>query len=220
MVSRPFQPHDRQVSKPAVNLPNANHPFPFAAICCIKTSGPDLSAGAAARVMSNPLLKPNVPRFQKPELPTGQSNPFADNVPKSATTDGRTSADQQENLFAANTNDPHPYTPAYTAQQRSRVPLLFTLAGLGWAASIPGVIALAGFSDIGWLAPLLGLGPAAAAWFLAYEDLKAIRVGAIAPAAYQPTRHAFWLGITGLLACAGIVAAMIFREMNFLPDVF
>ncbi len=54
---------------------------------------------------------------------------------------------------------------------------------------------------------------------MAHEDLKAVRVGAIIAAAQAPTRHAFWLGLTALIACAGIVAPMIVQQMHFLPDV-
>jgi hypothetical protein len=185
---------------------------------------PAIRGPRARDAMPNPLIKPNDPRFNKPLLADEQGkNPFAEPLAEKATTTGRGSDSAQEaNVFAAAApgDENRPYVPAYTAQQQPRVGLLLTLGILGWAASIPGAISLAGLWDIGWLAPLLGLGPAGACWLLAYEDLRAIRVGAIAAEAYRPTRHAFWLGITGLLACGGVVGAMIFRKMNFLPDVF
>jgi hypothetical protein len=170
--------------------------------------------------MSNPLLKPNDPRFQKPQV-EAEANPFAESPAERASAGGPGSAVEEQNVFApaAGAGDDRPFVPAYTAQQQPRFPILLVLGAVGWFAAVLGAIALAGLFDIGWLAPLLGLGPAGAAWLLAHEDLKAIRAGAIAAEAHQATRHAFWLGLTGLLACAGIVAAMIFREMHFLPDV-
>jgi hypothetical protein len=164
--------------------------------------------------MSNPLLKPNDPRFQQPAVRDSDGqNRFSDSAPKAAAPAGR-------DVYApAASDDERPFAPEYTAQQRPRFQLLLVLGALGWLAAVVGAVSLTGIFDIGWLAPLLGIGPAAAGWLLAYEDLKAIRVGAIAAAARQPTRHAFWLGLTALIACLGIVAAMIFQQMHFLPDV-
>lgn len=167
--------------------------------------------------MPNPLLKPNDPRFQKPLLSEGvKNNPFAEVVAESSDKEKIASVYVPASL----NGDPQPYTPAYAAQQTPRFQQLFLLGSLGWCAAVIGAVSFTGIFDIGWLAPLLGLGPAAAAWLLAHEDIKAIRVGAIRAEAYPPTRYAFWLGLTALLACAGIVGAMIYREMNFLPDVF
>jgi hypothetical protein len=112
-----------------------------------------------------------------------------------------------------------PFVPQFEVQQRSRATLLFWLGGFGWFAAALGAISFTGVFDIGWVSPLLGLAPAAAAWFLAYEDLKAIRVGAIDAAARPRTWHAYWLGLTGLVACAAIIGAMIYHQMRFLPDV-
>jgi hypothetical protein len=176
--------------------------------------------------MSNPLLRPNDPRFQKPQLSSGaDKNPFAEPVDppdKAATSDRGPPSSAEPNVFApfGSADEPRPYAPAYTAQQNARTPLLLFLGILGWCAALIGAVSLTGIFDIGWLAPLLGLGPSAAGWLLAHEDSKAIRVGAISADAQPFIRQAFWLGLTGLIACAGIVAAMIFREMHFLPDVF
>jgi hypothetical protein len=165
--------------------------------------------------MSNPLLRPNDPRFQRPDVrdPAGK-NPFGE---------GEQPAEAPQNesngYAAAATDEARPFVPRYEAQQQSRTGLLLLLGGLAWAAAAVGTISLAGLLNLGWISPLLGMGPGAAAWFLAYEDLKALRVGAITADASSPTRNAFWLGLTGLLACLAIVAAMIYRRMNFLPDV-
>jgi hypothetical protein len=97
--------------------------------------------------------------------------------------------------------------------------LLLFLGGLGWVAALIGGISLAGLFNLGWISPLLGVIPAGATWFLAHEELKAIELGAIAAEARSPARHAYWLGLTALTVCVGIVAAMIYRQMHFLPDV-
>jgi hypothetical protein len=166
--------------------------------------------------MSNPLLRPNDPRFQKPELRDAEGkNRFSEGKQQTE------SPDRDADVFAAAAaNEKRPFEPRYEAQQEPRTWLLFLLGGLSWVAAGIGTFSLTGLLDLGWISPLAGLIPGGAAWFLAYEELKAIRVGAITANARSQTLYAFWLGLTGLLACVGIVAAMIYREMHFLPDVF
>jgi hypothetical protein len=163
--------------------------------------------------MSNPLLRPNDPKFQQPEIRDNEGkNRFAEAADK------HSSAQETTDIYAVAPGDePRPFVPQYEVQQRSRANLLLILGGLGWAAALIGGISLTGIFAIGWLAPLLGIFPAGGAWFLAHEEIRAIRSGAIAPQALSPTRHSYWLGVTGLLACLAIVAAMIYREMNVLP---
>src|SRR5205814_10361373 len=117
-------------------------------------------------------------------------------------------------------DEERPFVPRYEVQQQPRTGLLLLLGGLAWAAAVVGVASLAGLLSLGWISPLLGAGPGAIAWLLAHAELKAIRVGAIAAEARSQTRHAFWLGLSGLLICLAIVAAMIYRRMNFFPDFF
>jgi hypothetical protein len=166
-------------------------------------------------LMSNPLLKPNDPRFQKPELrDEAGKNRFGEGPQPE-----QTPQSESEVYAAAATDEARPFVPRYEAQQQPRTGLLLLFGGLSWAAAALGAISLTGAFSLGWILPLLGIGPGAAAWFLAYEDLKAIRVGAITADARSQTRHAVWLGVTALLACLAIVAAMIYRQMHFLPDV-
>jgi hypothetical protein len=166
--------------------------------------------------MSNPLLKPSDPRFQKPDMRDAEGkNRFGEGERPVEAPQA-----EAEVYAAAAVDEARPFVPRYEAQQQPRAGLLFLFGGLAWAAAAIGTISLAGVFDLGWLAPLLGIVPAAAAWFLANEDLKAIRVGAITADARSQTQHGFWLGVTGLVACLGIVAAMIYRQMHFLPDVF
>jgi hypothetical protein len=166
--------------------------------------------------MSNPLLRPNDPRFRKPDIRDAEGkNQFAD---------GRHPADEAQtkaDLYAAAaTDDPRPYEPKYEVHQQPRSGLLLVLGSVGWVGAVMGTLSLIGIFDSGWICPLLGLGPAAAAWLLGYEDLKAIEVGALDEPARPETRLATWIGFLALVACLSIVGWMIYRQMNFLPDLF
>jgi len=166
--------------------------------------------------MSNPLLRPNDPRFRQPELrdEAGQ-NRFADE----GTLATGENAERAGPFAAAAEGESRPFSPRYEAQQPPRTGLLYLLGGLGWAGAGVGVLALLDIAAVGWIAPLLGLGPAGAAWLLAWEDLKAIRVGAMTEEARAGVRLAMWIGLGACIACAAIVGSMIYREMTFLPDV-
>jgi hypothetical protein len=165
--------------------------------------------------MSNPLLRPNDPRFQRPELrdEAGQNRFTDDSEPQ---TDAPPAA---VNNFAAAAGEERPFQPRYEAQQPARTGLLYLLGGLGFAGMAVGLLALLRVFTTGWIAPLLGLAPSAAAWLLAWEDLKAIRTGAIGEESRPGVLLAMWLGLEAFFACVAVVASMIYREMTFLPDV-
>jgi hypothetical protein len=165
--------------------------------------------------MSNPLLKPNDPRFQKPDLRgAAGENRFGDAEPASDKAAG-------ESIFAAAAvEDARPYDPKYEAHQKSRGGLLLTLAGVGWVCGVLGSFSFTGFFSLGWLLPLLGIVPSAAAWLLAHEELKTIQTGAISDDARPDTRRAYWLGLVGLAICLAVTAAMIWQGLTFLPDLF
>jgi hypothetical protein len=165
--------------------------------------------------MSNPLLKPEDPRFRKPELrdEAGQ-NRFAEEEAAKAGEDSKSG-----DAFATASGDARPFDPRYEAHQTPRTALLYLLDGMAWTGAAVGVIALSGVIPAGWIFPLLGIAPAGAAWLLAWDDIKAIRTGAMAAEARPATRLAMWIGLLGLFACASIVGSMIYREMPFLPDV-
>lgn len=172
--------------------------------------------------MSNPLLKPNDPRFQKPDVrDAGGQNRFGDeqHAAKSSATDSPAAA---SDLFAtAAAGEARPYEPKYEVQQKARVGTLTLLYLVGWACGLTGVVSLTGLMfSLGWLLPVLGIVPTATAWLLAHEDLKAVRAGAIDPSAGPRTRQIFWLGLFGFLFCIAVVAAMAWRGMSMLPDLF
>lgn len=164
--------------------------------------------------MSNPLLKPNDPRFRQPAMrDQAGTNRFGEEAEPS------NEKIAVGDAFATTSGDARPFDPRYEAQQPSRSGILFVLGGLGWIGAAVGVLALLEWTATGWICPLLGLGPAGAAALLAWEDLKAIRVGAMADQNHPATRLALWCGLLALVACAAIVGSMIFRQMAFLPDV-
>ena len=164
--------------------------------------------------MSNPLLKPNDPRFRQPAMrDEAGANRFGEQADDSG--ESKTGGD----AFATTSDEARPYDPRYEAQQPSRWGMLFVLGGLGWTGAAIGVLALLEWTATGWICPLLGLGPAGAAALLAWEDLKAIHVGAIAAQHRSATRLALGFGLIALAACAAIVGSMIYRQMAFLPDV-
>src|SRR5438552_9392487 len=103
--------------------------------------------------MSNPLLRPNDPRFQKPEIrdPEGK-NRFSEGSNEQISLAGG-----DEVYSSAATEEARPFLPQYEVQQHSRPTLLFVLAGVGWGAAFVGAFSLTGVFDVGWISPLLGV---------------------------------------------------------------
>jgi hypothetical protein len=171
--------------------------------------------------MSNPLLRPNDPRFQKPSITDAQGqNRFAESAegtqPSSDAANAATGAGSQ---YVSPASEQQPYQPRYEATQPGRAGMLISLASFGLAGLFIGGLHLIGVFPFGWIIPLIATVPSAAAWLLAHEDLKAIRLGAIDEARSQQTRFAYWLGVLALLGCLGVLATMIYRGLSFLPDL-
>jgi hypothetical protein len=166
--------------------------------------------------MSNPLLRPNDPRFRRaPIEDAAGKNPFAEGQPASA------GAPSSDDLFAPSGGaDARPFQPQYLAQQPARAGLFIVLACLGWMGAVLGAASLAGLFTAGWICPLLGAAPAAAAWLLAYEELKSIKLGAIDVVHRPRSRLAMVLGLSSFAACLAVVGSMVYRQMNFLPELF
>ena len=76
--------------------------------------------------MSNPLLKPNDPRFHKPSIvDSAGQNKFGERAPADA------SKEPAGDAFAAGAAaDARPYQPHFEATQRSRGKMLLAIAGL------------------------------------------------------------------------------------------
>jgi hypothetical protein len=166
--------------------------------------------------MSNPLLRPNDPRFQKPSIADSEGqNRFAEPEPLAAAGGGR-SASQ----YASGGSESRPYQPKYEATQQGRAGLLMTIASLSLFGIVGGVLHLLGIFGTGTIAPLVAIVPAMTAWFLAHEDLKAIQQGALDPVHRPATRTAWWLAVLGFFGCAGLLAAMVYQQLDWLPSTF
>jgi hypothetical protein len=163
--------------------------------------------------MANPLLRPNDPRFQRPSVrDAGGKNPFAD-----ATTEEDPAAAEGDVYAPPDAADARPFLPQYEAQQKPRTKVLVILSLLGWAGVGVGLVEVAGVS-LGWICPLLAIVPGAAAWIIAREDLKAIDAGAIDQSLASRIQLLFWLALMAFVLCVTIVAALVYRQVNFLPD--
>ena len=98
--------------------------------------------------------------------------------------------------------------------------MLLVIAWLGIGGAVIGLVDLTGLLPMGYFAPLISMVPAATAWLLAHQDLRTMQLGAMNDNGRPRTRLAYWLGLFGLIACLGIVATAIWKEMNLLPDLF
>ena len=166
--------------------------------------------------MSNPLLRPNDPRFQRPPLrDAAGNNVFADpEAPVQAEpADGQPLPanpvpDHPDNLFLAPAADTGPepaYQPQFETTQPHRGVLLLVLGVVGLAGSGGVALVMTGF--VWGLIGLLGIVPAATAWLLGLADVKAMRSGAMEPSGLVQTRVAMWLGAAGVIVCFGVVLA-------------
>jgi hypothetical protein len=170
--------------------------------------------------MSNPLLRPNDPRFQKPSLAdeTGRSR-FAEESAASDPPSPGEEAGHAGNVFAAG-SEAAPYRPRYEVTQRGRSGLLLFLASLGLLGILGGTLHLLGIFGTGSLAPAMALVPAMAAWYLAHSDLEAIRQGAMDESHRPATRLAWWIAVLGFLGSASLLATMIYQQLDILPSTF
>ena len=168
--------------------------------------------------MSNPLLRPNDPRFQRPPLHDGQgNNVFADpEAPVPAEpADGQPLAArpvpvETANVFAAPAADGGPgptYQPQFETTQQHRGILLLVLAVIGLAGS--GSLALAATGFAWGLVGLLGIVPAATAGLLAMADVKAMHRGAIDSSGLVQTRLAMWLAAAAVAVYAAVGLGLI-----------
>jgi hypothetical protein len=164
--------------------------------------------------MSNPLLKPNDPRFQPPAIVDGQgNNRFAD--PEQAE-DAKSKAEGVYSVSAA--AGQQPYAPRYERSARSRGVLLLVLAIVGLSGPATGMLAMSGVILLGWVFPLCAIAPATAAWLLARSDLSEMKHGGRDDSDQQLTQAAMWLGIVGLVACLASVGSMIWLGLSLLPN--
>jgi hypothetical protein len=165
--------------------------------------------------MSNPLIKPNDPRFVRPPLTDQEGkNRFADaDVVHAASADGAAgtapAASRQDNLFAPPQVTPIEEGPTYALQyvttQSHRGVLLLVLALVALAGDAAAATAIGGYFLLATLG-LAAIVPAAAAWMMSAADLRGMRQGAIDRGGELLTRIALWLGVAGVVGWLGAIA--------------
>ena len=172
--------------------------------------------------MSNPLLRPNDPRFTKPNLLDAQGkNIFAEGkgnevaAAAAVQPDGSTVPD--ENVYSGSAAST-PYQPRYEVSQRHRGTLLMVLACTGLVGSLCGVSSLAGWWVLGWVPSFLAIVPAGCALGLGWQDLRAMRMGAMDPKGQNLTQTAFWMGALGGFSSLAMDATVLFFVINFLME--
>lgn len=164
--------------------------------------------------MSNPLLRPGDPRFQKPTVVDASgANRFAE-APEVAEAEGANG-----DLYSAGGSLDKPYQPEYETTARPRGGLLLVLASFGLAGAATTVVSMTGVLVMGWILPLCTLPMSAAAVYLALEELKLMKLGAMEDSGRTTTRLALWIGLVGVAASLLTIAAMIWMGLSFLPDV-
>jgi hypothetical protein len=174
------------------------------------------SRPAKKRAMSNPLLRPNDPRFQRlPIDDDAGKNRFGD--------DGQAQAnagnDPAAGSFASSTSGEQPYQPRYETTAKSRAKLLTTFAMIGLGGALVGVLGATGLVSTGWVFPLCGSVASGTAMFLGYGDLREMTLGARDGTGRGATSTAMWLGLAGLAGCLGLVATMIWLGLSVFPDI-
>jgi hypothetical protein len=162
------------------------------------------------------ILKPNDPRFVKPPITDGAGqNRFGDPEQLAEQAKGPT-----KDVYAATpAGSEQPYQPRYETTAASRGVWLLVLAAVGLAGVGVGAASFSGLAMTGWIFPLCGLVASATAWLLGHSDLQEMRVGRRDESGWALTQMAMWLGVLGLVACLGSVAAMIWLGLNLLPSV-
>ncbi len=168
--------------------------------------------------MSNPLIKPSDPRFVRPTIvDAAGKNRFGDDeqAAEQATTDGH-----KHDVYAvtAAAAEGRPYEPRYETTAPSRGTWLLILAVVGIAGVGTSAASFGGLAT-GSIFALCGTVAAAAAWMLAYSDLREMAVGARDPDGRPLTLLAMWLGVFGMFACLATLAAMIWIGLSFLPNI-
>ena len=171
--------------------------------------------------MSNPLLKPNDPRFTKPSPFDGAGkNRFSEEnevVPATvANVDGSTAA---EGSIYSGSAESTPYQPRFEVSQGHRGVLLLVLAITGFLGSLIGVSSLSGWWVLGWVFSFLAIVPAGCALGLGSQDLRAMRLGAMDPKGQTLTQIAFWLGVLGVFSSLAMDATVLYFVLYFMMSL-
>src|SRR5437868_249819 len=146
--------------------------------------------------MSNPLLRPNDPRFAKPSpFDAEGKNKFSEDkeivAAKALGADGSMLEDAPSDNIYSSSAASNPYQPRYEVSQSHRGGLLLGLAVTGLLSSLSGLLSLAGWWTLGWIPSFLAIVPAACALGLGWQDLRDIRLGSMDPKGETLTQIAF-----------------------------
>lgn len=167
--------------------------------------------------MSNPLLKPNDPKFTRPSLQdAGGKNLFAEG---GGTESNQPSASTNDNIYSSSAANV-PYQPHYEVSQGHRGVLLLVLACTGLVGSLIGISSLTQMWVLGWVFSLLAIVPACCALVLGWHDLRAIRMGAMDPRGRNLTLIAFWLGALGFFSSVAMDAVVLYFAIYLLINLF
>src|SRR5688500_16650582 len=94
---------------------------------------------ASVGSMSNPLIRPGDPRFQKPSIVDAQGqNRFGEGQPAEESGD----SSPGDAFAAGQAGEERPYQPQYEATQKSRSGVLLLIASLGILGAVFGIVAL------------------------------------------------------------------------------
>jgi hypothetical protein len=154
--------------------------------------------------MSNPLIQPGDPRFQRPPLhDDGGKNRFSEEQAS-----GSDAASEATNVFAAPQGDhaqgaQPEYRPEYVSRQPSRNKLMLALAAFSLSSDTAGAIAI-------WreqwalcaIALFAGAVMGAVSWYLATDEFVGLRAGVVD----EEHWGAAWAGIA--LASLGVLLAV------------
>jgi len=168
--------------------------------------------------MSNPLLKPDDPRFQPKQVEQADgTNPFSEG---DAVLEAEAEAGKQaKSALAApmGAGSERPFVPQYEMTADHRAGLLLTLSGIAIVGALIAWLAAASVFYVGWLLPLLGIVPSFAVIFMASEDLKTMRLGARNPEGRTLTMLALTLSIFVTICILTGVGLMVYWGMSILP---
>ncbi|WP_425619292.1 hypothetical protein NA78x_003030 [Anatilimnocola sp. NA78] len=171
--------------------------------------------------MSNPLLRPDDPRFQPKQVEQADgTNPFSegDAVLEAEAEAGKQKKDALSAPMGAGSE--RPFVPQYEMTADHRAGLLLTLTSIAILGSLVAWLAAASIFYVGWLLPLFGIVPSFAVIFLAMDDLKTMHLGARNPEGRTLTILALTLSIFMTICILAGVGLMVYWGMSILPKGF
>lgn len=164
--------------------------------------------------MTNPLLRPDDPRFRPKKIGEhADANPFSEGDAVLEAEAG--SAARNANSFAPPAADSsRPFLPQYQVTAEHRAWLFLALDGISLSLCALGLFV----TWIGYVLPLLGIVPAVVVVFLAADDLRMMRLGGRNPEGRGLTILALVLGAIIPLAIGLMCGLFFYFQWSLLPD--